>query len=70
MGQLNAVIVPVTPFQQNCTILFDGDDKRGVVVDPGGDVEVILAALKEKSITAAKSGSRTAISTMPAAPWT
>ncbi len=52
MGLLNAVIVPVTPFQQNCTILFDGDDKCGVVVDPGGDVEVILAALKEKSITA------------------
>ena len=23
MGQLNAGIVPVTPFQQNCTILFD-----------------------------------------------
>ena len=37
MGQLNAGIVPVTPFQQNCTILFDTDDKAGVVVDPGGD---------------------------------
>lgn len=52
MGQLNAVIVPVTPFQQNCTILFDGDDKNGVVVDPGGDVENILAALKENAVTA------------------
>jgi glyoxylase-like metal-dependent hydrolase (beta-lactamase superfamily II) len=52
MGQLNAIIVPVTPFQQNCTILFDGDDKNGVVVDPGGDVENILAALKENAVTA------------------
>jgi glyoxylase-like metal-dependent hydrolase (beta-lactamase superfamily II) len=52
MGQLNAIIVPVTPFQQNCTILFDGDDKDGVVVDPGGDVENILAALKENAVTA------------------
>jgi glyoxylase-like metal-dependent hydrolase (beta-lactamase superfamily II) len=52
MGQLNAIIVPVTPFQQNCTILFDGDDKSGVVVDPGGDVENILAALKENAVTA------------------
>lgn len=52
MGQLNAVIVPVTPFQQNCTILFDGDDKNGVVVDPGGDVDNILAALKENAVTA------------------
>ena len=51
MGQLNAVVVPVTPFQQNCTILFDRDEKVGVVVDPGGDVEQILAALKEHAIT-------------------
>ena len=46
MGQLNAVIVPVTPFQQNCTILFDTDDKTGVVVDPGGDIDKILAVLE------------------------
>ena len=52
MGQLNAAIVPVTPFQQNCTILFDMDDKTGVVVDPGGDVDRILAALKESGIRA------------------
>lgn len=42
MGQLNAGIVPVTPFQQNCTILFDTTSKHGVVVDPGGDVAQIL----------------------------
>jgi glyoxylase-like metal-dependent hydrolase (beta-lactamase superfamily II) len=52
MGQLNAGIVPVTPFQQNCAILFDDETKRGVVVDPGGDVERILAALKDNGITA------------------
>jgi len=52
MGQLNAGIVPVTPFQQNCTILFDADDKQGVVVDPGGDVDRILAALRGNGITA------------------
>ncbi|TPJ81354.1 MBL fold metallo-hydrolase [Mesorhizobium sp. B2-6-2] len=52
MGQLNAGIVPVTPFQQNCTILFDMDDRSGVVVDPGGDVDNILSALKDNAITA------------------
>ncbi|KQZ31058.1 hypothetical protein ASD50_16155 [Mesorhizobium sp. Root552] len=52
MGQLNAGIVPVTPFQQNCTILFDQDEKTGVVVDPGGDVDRILATLKDNSIAA------------------
>jgi hydroxyacylglutathione hydrolase len=52
MGQLNAGIVPVTPFQQNCTILFDMDDKSGVVVDPGGDIDKVLQALKDNAIRA------------------
>ena len=38
MPDLKAVIVPVTPFQQNCAIVWDEATKRGVVVDPGGDV--------------------------------
>ena len=42
MGQLNAGIVPVTPFQQNCTILFDTQTRDGVVIDPGGDVDQII----------------------------
>ena len=45
MGELKAGIVPVTPFQQNCTILFDEATKHGVVVDPGGDVDRIQAAI-------------------------
>ena len=45
MGQLQAIIVPVTPFQQNCTILFDADTKKGVVIDPGGDLERIKEAI-------------------------
>ena len=52
MGQLNAGVVPVTAFQQNCTILFDTETKRGVVVDPGGDVDQILAALEQNGIVA------------------
>jgi hydroxyacylglutathione hydrolase len=50
MGQLNAGIVPVTPFQQNCTVLFDTDDKTGVIIDPGGDVPVILDVLDRNKI--------------------
>lgn len=48
---LQAGIIPVTPFQQNCTILFDMDTKEGVIVDPGGDVETILDVLKKNGIT-------------------
>lgn len=51
MGMLQAGIIPVTPFQQNCTILFDSETKEGVVVDPGGDVEVILQTVKDNGIT-------------------
>jgi hydroxyacylglutathione hydrolase len=39
-------IVVVTPFQQNCQLLYDPDTLRGVVVDPGGDVPKILARVQ------------------------
>ena len=47
MGRLNAGIIPVTPFQQNCTILFDEDDKVAVIVDPGGDADVVARAIED-----------------------
>ncbi len=51
-GQLQAVIVPVTPFQQNCTILSDAASKRAVVIDPGGDVDQIVEALDTNGLEA------------------
>jgi hydroxyacylglutathione hydrolase len=50
MGKLNAGIIPVTAFEQNCTILFDEETKEGVVVDPGGDVDRILAAIRDNGL--------------------
>ncbi|AAL51677.1 MBL fold metallo-hydrolase [Brucella melitensis] len=50
MRQLQAIIVPVTPFQQNCTILFDGETKKGVVIDPGGDLARIREAIESQGI--------------------
>ena len=49
-GQLQAAIVPVTPFQQNCLLLWDSVSKRGAVFDPGGDVETILDAISQTGI--------------------
>lgn len=46
-----AAIIPVTPFQQNCTLLWCEATKKAVVVDPGGDVPQILAAIKETGVT-------------------
>lgn len=51
MGQIRAGIVPVTPFQQNCTILFDDETKAGVVVDPGGDVDTILDVIRKNGLS-------------------
>ncbi len=51
---LRAAIVPVTPFQQNCTLLWDEATKRGVVIDPGGDLERIAEAVAELGIAIEK----------------
>ena len=47
---LQISIVPVTDFQQNCSIVFDDQTKNGVVVDPGGDVERIAGAVSELGV--------------------
>jgi glyoxylase-like metal-dependent hydrolase (beta-lactamase superfamily II) len=51
MGKLQAGIIPVTPFQQNCTILYDDETKQGIVIDPGGDVPTILEVIEKNGIT-------------------
>ena len=47
---LNATIIPVTPFAQNCSIVWCERTKAGAVVDPGGDLEQILAAVRESGV--------------------
>jgi hydroxyacylglutathione hydrolase len=50
MQDLKATIVPVTPFQQNCTILWEEPTKRAVVIDPGGEVPRILDAIGKQRV--------------------
>ena len=52
MAKLKALIIPVTPFQQNCSLIFDEEAKRGAVIDPGGDVAIILDAIKRSDFKA------------------
>ncbi len=49
-----AIIVPVTLFEQNCTIIWDEPAKKAVVIDPGGDVPKILDAIKQTGVTVEK----------------
>jgi glyoxylase-like metal-dependent hydrolase (beta-lactamase superfamily II) len=51
MGTLKGAVIPVTGFQQNCAVLWDDATKQGVVVDPGGDVDRILAAIRQAGVT-------------------
>jgi len=44
----------VTPFQQNCTLIWDDATKVGAVVDPGGDLDRIEAAIREQGVTVEK----------------
>jgi len=44
---LKAAILPVTPFQQNCTLLWDPTTMIGAVIDPGGDLDHIEKAISE-----------------------
>ncbi|MFN4142568.1 MBL fold metallo-hydrolase [Aestuariivirga sp.] len=54
MTKLQAFIIPVTPFQQNCSLVFDDARKLGAIVDPGGDVDQIIEAIHESGITIEK----------------
>jgi glyoxylase-like metal-dependent hydrolase (beta-lactamase superfamily II) len=45
-------IIPVTPFQQNCTILWCDETRRAAVIDPGGDVSRILTAIEKLDVEA------------------
>jgi glyoxylase-like metal-dependent hydrolase (beta-lactamase superfamily II) len=47
---LQVTIIPVTPFQQNCALVWDSETKLGAVVDPGGDVPHILDAIKQTGV--------------------
>ncbi|MET4163838.1 MAG: MBL fold metallo-hydrolase [Marinobacterium sp.] len=47
-------IIPVTPFQQNCTLLWCEQTGKAAVVDPGGDLPLIKAAIAEEGVTLEK----------------
>lgn len=44
-------IIPVTPFQQNCSLVWCDATKQAAVIDPGGEIERIIAAAKVQGVT-------------------
>jgi glyoxylase-like metal-dependent hydrolase (beta-lactamase superfamily II) len=47
-------IIPVTPFEQNCTVLWCEKTHQAAIIDPGGDVERIVGLLEQEQLTPAK----------------
>jgi glyoxylase-like metal-dependent hydrolase (beta-lactamase superfamily II) len=54
MKNVHAAIIPVTEFQQNCTLMWCAETMRAVVVDPGGDLPRVRKAIAETKVTVEK----------------
>ena len=51
---LKAMIVPVTPLQQNCCLIWCTATMRGAFTDPGGDLPRLKAAASQAGVTIEK----------------
>ncbi len=51
MSKAHATIIPVTPLQQNCTLVWCDATKRAAVIDPGGDLARIEEAIRQAGVT-------------------
>ena len=51
MSKARALIVPVTLFQQNCTLMWCESTMRAAVIDPGGDLDGIRQAIAQAKVT-------------------
>ena len=51
---LKAIVQPVTPFEQNASILYCSETKKCAIVDPGGDIEILLKIAKDNKLVPEK----------------
>ncbi|WP_274617175.1 MBL fold metallo-hydrolase [Novosphingobium terrae] len=51
---LRAAIIPVTAFQQNCSLIWCTKTMRGALVDPGGDLDKLKAGVAKAGVTLEK----------------
>jgi glyoxylase-like metal-dependent hydrolase (beta-lactamase superfamily II) len=50
-GRLELRLIPVTPLQQNCSLLWDRDTRDAILVDAGGEPDVLMGALAHFGLT-------------------
>ena len=51
---MRVAIVPVTPLQQNCSLIWCTATMKGALVDPGGDLDRLKEALAKTGVTLEK----------------
>jgi len=51
---LQAAIIPVTPLQQNCCLIWCTETMQGAFTDPGGDLPLLKAAAAKQGVTIEK----------------
>lgn len=47
---MKVIVIPVTPFEQNCSLIWDPNNRQGAVVDPGGDINQIIQQIEQHKI--------------------
>lgn len=47
---LNRITLPVTPFAQNCSLVWCSATNKAALIDPGGETEQLLAAIAERGL--------------------
>ncbi|HNG09747.1 MAG TPA: MBL fold metallo-hydrolase, partial [Agitococcus sp.] len=47
-------IIPVTPFEQNCTLLWCDETMEGTLIDAGGDIAKLHAAIDKNKVKITK----------------
>jgi hydroxyacylglutathione hydrolase len=51
---LRVAVIPVTPFQQNCSLVWCTQTMKGALVDPGGEIPRLLQAVEQAGVTLEK----------------
>ncbi len=47
---MNYQVIPVTAYQQNCSLIWCNTTKKAALIDPGGDVDILLAAVEKQGL--------------------
>ncbi len=51
---MHYTLIPVTSYQQNCSLIWCEETHRGALIDPGGEAEKLLQAAEERAVTLEK----------------